>query len=83
MNTMKYDPYYDKALLQLYATDNNHLWDLYHSKSDPNYLLAIPCDPASGREPCGFGEIKYVELYLPRRLNKLVGYTRISDGKQL
>jgi len=45
----------------LYAIDNDNLWDLYMSKS--GLLVAIPCDPTSGRQECYFGNAGYLKSY--------------------
>ena len=68
--------------LELYATHNDHLWDLYRIKGTDK-LEAIPCDPNSGRQSCQFGNIDYVEFYYPRKFGTLAGYTRVSDCKQI
>ena len=63
----------------LYATDNNGIWDLYLNPH--RHLDAIPRDVQ--HQECTFGNIDYVERILPRKLGRLAGYTRASDGKQL
>jgi len=68
--------------LELYATDNDGLWDLYRI-AGTDWLRAIPCDPESGRQECQFGTIDYVERVYPRRFGCLSNHTRVSDGKQI
>jgi hypothetical protein len=56
----------------LYAIDNDHLWDLYETQY--GYLVAIPCDPTSGRQECVWGSKDYLDRF-ERRFDRKHSYT--------